>query len=116
MPKKVSLFSVGGVYTPNFDFVSYKHIIIDRKSKYTVSGGKVTSREEVKKFMSNLMKKKEFKKATHNSYAWRIQLEDGGVMDGKNNDGEAGAGNCILRELQREQAVNIIVVVTRYYG
>lgn len=116
MPQKVSLFSVGGVYTPDFEFVSYKHVIVDRKSKYTVSGGKITSRDEVKKFMKELLKKREFKKATHNSYAYRIQWEDGSVLDGKENDGETGAGNCILRELQREQAVNIIVIVTRYYG
>jgi putative IMPACT (imprinted ancient) family translation regulator len=44
-----------------------------------------------------------------------LQLENGSILEGKNDDWETGAWNCILRELQRENMVNIIVVVTRYF-
>ena len=116
MPNKVALFADENVRSPNFAFASYKSVITDRWSKYTVSGGRIVSKDEVKEFVKAMLQKKEFHKATHNSYAYRIQLDDGWVLDGKNDDGETGAGNCVLRELQRAQIVNVIVVVTRYYG
>jgi putative IMPACT (imprinted ancient) family translation regulator len=37
------------------------------------------------------------------------------VLEWKNDDGETWAGNCVLRELQREEFINTIVVVTRYF-
>jgi putative IMPACT (imprinted ancient) family translation regulator len=62
------------------------------------------------------LKDKYFKNASHNSYAYRIKLENGSILEWKNDDGEDGAGMCILRELQRENAVNMLVVVTRIFG
>ncbi|MCT4617572.1 MAG: YigZ family protein [Candidatus Gracilibacteria bacterium] len=97
-------------------FIIYKNVIVDRKSKYTTTGGKVKSEEEVKQFIKNLNKNKYFQKATHNSYAYIIKGESGALIEGKNDDGETGAGMCILRELKRENAVNLIVVVTRIFG
>jgi putative IMPACT (imprinted ancient) family translation regulator len=66
--------------------------------------------------MKDLLKQEYFRKATHNTYAYRIVQENGSIVESRSDDGEAGAGNCILRELQREELVNIIVVVTRYFG
>ncbi len=92
-----------------------KDIIIDRKSKYTSTWWYVESYEEVAKFMKYLDTDIYFQKATHNSYAYRIKQENGSILEWKNDDGETGAGMCILRELQRENAVNIVLVVTRYF-
>ncbi|PIE85342.1 hypothetical protein CSA08_02075 [Candidatus Gracilibacteria bacterium] len=92
------------------------NIIIDRKSKYSVVGGLVNSESEVKKFINELNKDDFFRKASHNSYAFRIRNENGSILEGKNDDGEKGAGMCILRELQRVEGQNIILVVTRYFG
>ena len=100
--------------------LSYKrkvlqNIIIDRKSKYTVVWWYVKSKGEIKDFLKELLADKYFRKATHNSYAYRIKLENWSILEWKNDDWETWAGNCILRELQRENMVNIIVVVTRYF-
>ncbi len=92
-----------------------QNIIIDRKSKYTVVWWYVTKKENIKEFLWELFSDKYFKKATHNTYAFRIKLENWSILEGKNDDGETGAWNCILRELQRENMINIIVVVTRYF-
>lgn len=58
--------------------IQVKNIIVDRKSKYTVSWWKVESEEEVKEFIKNLKSDKYFQKATHNSYAyiikWKLEL------------------------------------------
>ncbi len=88
--------------------------IIDRGSHYTVSVFSVSSREQWKEAIQILKRDSYFAKATHNSYAWRIQSENW-IIEGKNDDGEVGAGMCILRELQRAERVNICVVVTRYF-
>jgi putative IMPACT (imprinted ancient) family translation regulator len=101
--------------------LSYKrkilpNVIVDRKSKYTVVWWYITKKEDIKKFLWDLLVDKYFKKATHNSYAYRILLENWSILEWKNDDWETGAWNCILRELQRENMVNIIVVVTRYFG
>ncbi len=103
----------------NFSFkketVIYKDVIVDRKSHYSVVAYAVGSYEDVKKCFSQLKKDSYFRKATHNSYAYRIQQENGSILEGKNDDGEQGAGMCILRELQRENTHGIMLIVTRYF-
>lgn len=101
---------------PNFRRKIMQNVIIDRKSKYTVVGGYVEWVEEVKPFIKELLKDKYFQKSTHNTYAYRVELENGSIIEWKNDDGEIWAGNCVLRELQRENAINTLVVVTRYFG
>lgn len=93
-----------------------KDIIIDRKSKYTAILGFVDSKEEVDKFLKDILKEKYFQKATHNSFAFRIKSENGSILEWKNDDWETGAWMCILRELQREDYVNSIIIVTRFFG
>ena len=93
----------------------FKDIIIDRKSKYTIVGWYIESYAEVWEFIKYLQKDKYFRESTHNSYAYRIKNENGSILEGKNDDGETWAGMCILREIQRENWVNIILVVTRYF-
>ncbi len=100
---------------PDFKIMTLKDVVIDRKSKYTSVWGQVTTKQEVTEFMGTLLQDKYYRKATHNTYAYRIVQENGAILESRNDDGETGAGNCILRELQREDTVNIIVVVTRYY-
>lgn len=102
-------------FTLDFKLKIYKDVIVDRKSKYTVVGGFVQTNQDIAEFIKHINKDKYFQKSTHNTYAYRIKQENGSIIDGKNDDGETGAGMCILRELQRENAVNIILVVTRYF-
>ena len=87
-------------------------VVRDRGSKYAVSGGKVASREEAEAFLAELKREKKFAKATHNT--WAVILSDGTPLKG--DDGESGAGNVILRMLEREGVSDRIVVVTRWYG
>jgi len=101
---------------PNFRRKIKHNIIIDRGSKYTVVWWFVKSKDDVNAFMKEILKDKYFRKATHNTYSYRIEQENGSVLECKNDDWEIAAWNCILRELQRENAVNIVLVVTRYFG
>ena len=70
---------------------------------------------QIKERISQYLSDKYFTKATHNTYAYRIRDSDGLLIEGKNDDGETGAGQCILNVLQRENIVDGIVVVTRYF-
>ncbi len=107
--------SLDKTYTLSFKRKILKNIIIDRKSKYTVIWFYVESKDEIKQNLSEILKDKYFAKATHNTYAYRIIQDNWVILEWKNDDGETWAGNCILRELQRENMVNILVVVTRYF-
>ncbi len=95
---------------------SFRDVIIDRKSHYSVTGIRVASREEADIAMKKLLQDKYFQKATHNSSAFRIMTPEGMILEGKSDDGETGAGMCILRELQRKDARNLLLIVTRYFG
>ena len=87
-------------------------VLRDRGSRYAVSGGAVQGRAACAAFVAELKKVRKFAKATHHS--WACVLSDGGPI--KDDDGEAGAGAVILRMLEREGLVDVIVVVTRWYG
>ena len=114
--EKQSLFAVWDIFITKQDFLFMKDVIEDRKSKYSVTYKKVFSKEEVKIYFKQIQKEKFYKKATHNTYAYRILLDDGSILDGKNDDGELGGGNCILNVLKKKNIVNTMVIVTRYYG
>lgn len=101
--------------TPETKRKIMQNVIVDRGSRYTAVIGFIQSKDDVKAFIKDLLKDKYFRNATHNTYAYRIKLENGSVLEWKNDDGEEWAGMCILRELQRENAVNTIIVITRYF-
>jgi len=107
--------SLDKTYSLSFKRKILKNIIIDRKSKYTTIWFYVENKDEIKQNLNEILKEKYFAKATHNTYAYRIKQENWVILEWKNDDGEVWAGNCILRELQRENMVNILVVVTRYF-
>ena len=103
-------------WTPALPEESFRDVIVDRKSHYTVTGALVMSREDVDAYMKRLLRDTYYRKATHNSYAYRLVTPEGMVLESKNDDGETGAGMCILRELQRKDAQNLLLIVTRYFG
>ncbi|WP_417587087.1 YigZ family protein [Pararhodobacter oceanensis] len=88
-----------------------ENIIIDRGSRYAVSGGPCATEQDAAAFIKELKRNKKFSKATHNT--WGLITADGPV---KADDGESGAGMVILRMLEREELTGHIVVVTRWYG
>ena len=101
--------------SPSFKRKIMSNVVVDRKSKYTVVAWYVESKEEIKDFMKEILKDKYFQKATHNTYSYRIKQENWSILEWKNDDWETWAWNCILRELQRAEVVNCIVIVTRYF-
>ena len=60
--------------------------------------------------------KKKYLKATHNIYAYRLKTQDNKIIEQKKDDGETGAGIRILNLLQKNESINILIIVTRWYG
>ena len=89
-----------------------ENVLTDKGSKYAVSGGIATSRQEVDTLLKELKRHKKFARATHHSWAV-MSSKDGAI---KQDDGETGAGMVILRMLEREEISDHLVVVTRWYG
>lgn len=94
----------------------YENVVSDKGSKYAVSSGPVANQDEAKAFLKALIRKKKYGRATHNSWAALFRNEVGVLLPVKNDDGESGAGNLILRNLEREGLEEHIIVVTRWYG
>jgi len=105
----------GDTIEPQGNFAYFDKIITDRRSVYSVSIGRVINRADIKKFIIATKKIKNHNKATHHSWAVRIS-HDGVIYESRNDDGETGAGQVILRILQKKQMINTIVCVTRWYG
>lgn len=88
------------------------NVVVDRGSRYAVSGGVVTDQAAVAAFLAELKRTKKFAKATHHS--WAVLFSDGGPL--KNDDGESGAAATILRMQERAGLLDHVIVVTRWYG
>jgi len=100
---------------PNSDFSQILGYVVDKGSKYSVSGGRIFGLDGIGGFLDRVKSEKNFLKATHNSFAARV-IEDGRVIERMGNDGETGAGMVILRILRASDMVDVCVVVTRWYG
>lgn len=100
---------------PREVFARYEAVISDRGSRYAVCVGRVKNRQDIENFLAEVKSEKRFKKATHNSWAARVS-RDGAIYETKADDGEVGAGQVILRVLQKRGVINGAVCVTRWFG
>lgn len=89
--------------------------IVEKKSKFIGNVFYVESKEEAEKIIKE--QKKKYHDARHNCWAYRV-LDDNNVVEKSSDDGEPSgtAGAPMLNILSKENIVNILVVVTRYFG
>ena len=88
-------------------------LLIEKKSKFFSNVAPVESEEEALEFLATI--KKKYSDATHNVYAYII---DENNIFRYSDDGEPGgtAGMPVLDTIRKEGLVDVIVVVTRYFG
>lgn len=115
MPQQSTRFDFEDINIPQTDFVLHEMVIEDRGSRYSVSLGHVTNREDIRQFLRRLKQNKKIAKATHNSWAARI-AKDGALFETKSDDGETGAGMVILKVMQKAEVRDCIICVTRWFG
>ncbi len=92
-----------------------KEEIIEKKSKFIANLQYVSSVEEAEETLKEI--KKQYRDARHNCFAYRV-LENGQIIERMSDDGEPSgtAGGPILNILAKKELINVIVVVTRYFG
>ncbi len=81
-------------------------------SRFIASVAPVATAEAAMAFVE--ARREEFRDATHNCFAWRLDTD----QDRAGDDGEPSgtAGRPILREIDGRRLTGVVVVVTRYFG
>ena len=89
--------------------------LVEKKSKFIANLFYVESVKEAEKIITKI-KKKNFN-ARHNCIAYRI-IEQERVIEKSSDDGEPSgtAGLPMLNILQKNNLVNVLVIVTRFFG
>lgn len=85
-----------------------------KKSIFIATIFRIASKNDVEENLSKIQE--EFKKATHNAYAYRIGNPV--TWEESSDDGEVKgcAGKPIMNILQKQEITNTLVIVTRFYG
>ena len=89
--------------------------IIEKKSKFIANMFYIENIKEAE----NLIKqtKKKYFDAKHNCITYRV-IDDGQLIEKSSDDGEPSgtAGQPMLTILQKNNLVNVLIIVTRYFG
>ena len=86
-----------------------------KKCKFQACLVRIDAREDVEAALREVTSDKKVRKATHQAmYAWRIG--EGQGLSGCHDGGESGSGRRLLQLLERRNAENTLVAVTRSVG
>lgn len=101
------------------NFVTIKNNIkaelVVQKSKFICNLIKVNSRQDAEEKIKEV--KKNYFDARHNCIAYRV-IENESIIEKSNDDGEPSgtAGAPMMNILKKNNLLNILVIVTRYFG
>ncbi len=89
--------------------------IIEKKSKFIANLFYIENSKEAEEIIKKT--KKRYFNARHNCMAYRIE-ENGKIIERSSDDGEPSgtAGAPMLNILQKNNLVNVLIIVTRYFG
>lgn len=89
--------------------------IVEKKSKFIANVIYVQTQEEAEEYLKGIRKK--HYSAKHHCYAYSIMTEDG-IINRSSDDGEPSgtAGAPILNIINKNELINVLIVVTRYFG
>ena len=89
--------------------------IVEKKSRFIANIFYVETREQAEEKIKNT--KKKYHDARHNCSAYRI-IDGNNIIEKSSDDGEPSgtAGAPMLNILQKNNLVNVVVIVTRYFG
>lgn len=89
--------------------------IVEKKSKFIANIQYVTSVEDAEEALKEI--KKKYRDARHHCFAFRV-MQENNIIERMSDDGEPSgtAGGPMLNILSKNDLINVIVVVTRYFG
>ena len=101
------------------EFVTIKgHVeteIVEKKSKFIANMFYIENAQEAEEIIKKT--KKKYFDARHNCIAYRV-IENERLIERSSDDGEPSgtAGAPMLNILQKNNLVNVLIIVTRYFG
>lgn len=89
--------------------------VVEKKSKFIANIFYIENEKEAEEMINRI--KKKYHDARHNCFAYRVNGENG-IIQKQSDDGEptGTAGAPMLNILEKRQLVNVVVIVTRYFG
>lgn len=101
----------------NLRVISYDNCeeLVEKKSRFIANLIYIETEEEAINKLKEIRKK--YHDARHNCYAYRF-IEDGKIIQRSSDDGEPSgtAGAPMLNIIEKNNIVNVLIVVTRYFG
>ncbi len=101
----------------NFKTIEHNNCeeIVEKKSRFIANLIYIESEEEAQNKIKEI--KKKYYDARHNCYAYRV-IEEENIIQRSSDDGEPSgtAGAPMLNILEKNNIVNVLVIVTRYFG
>ena len=97
------------------DYSSFE--LVEKKSKFICDLFYIQNEEEAKNKLNEIRKK--YFDAKHHCFAYRVfDLENSKTIEQFSDDGEPSgtAGGPMLQILQKNDYINVIAIVTRYFG
>ncbi|ETN99084.1 hypothetical protein RFI_38405 [Reticulomyxa filosa] len=95
--------------------------LTDRKSTFQAFFSRVQTVDQVDDVVNQLKQDNKIARATHNIMAYRIAPNSSvdktaHAIEGRDDDGEHSGGDKMLAVLRAMNALNVVVVVSRWYG
>jgi len=90
--------------------------IVKMKSRFIPYLAEVSSTEEAERVLHFLMQDKKISVASHCVVAYRVTQKSGDVAEFRQDDGENGAGDTVLRVLRKMNVTNVVVLICRWCG
>lgn len=89
--------------------------VVEKKSKFIANIFYIENEKEAEEMINRI--KKKYHDARHNCFAYRVNGENG-IIQKQSDDGEptGTAGAPMLNILEKRELVNVVVIVTRYFG
>ena len=95
--------------------VEHSQLKTDKGSTFQGHAANLSQNTSAAAVLAKLLANPSVAKAEHNIYAFRTKIGDT-IKEFYSDDGEHGAGQCLLRTLRDQDALDVMVVCTRWFG
>lgn len=94
-------------------FIQIKNTV--KKSRFIVSIQKINDEREARRFLKSIVR--QLPDATHHCWAYRLSIGNEEMFQSSDAGEPANsAGPPILQAIRREKIINVMVIVSRYFG
>ncbi|KAJ8302891.1 hypothetical protein KUTeg_019287 [Tegillarca granosa] len=96
--------------------VETTNCVSDNGNKFLAIGTQVRCYTNIKNLYKKVASDASYASADHKIMVYRFQDEQGKLHEGYDDDNEHGCGRRLLKKLKDNNAINLAVVVVRYFS